>query len=328
MPADTFEGRDVLITGGLGMIGSTLAHWMVRHGAQVTIADSRLEPDGANVFNRAGIEERVRVLDVDIRDDAIEEHVAGQDYIFNLAGQVSHNDSLKSPRLDLDINYRGHVNVLEACIRVNPDVKILHSGSRLQYGRIEYNPVPETHPRNPATPYAVNKNAAEHDYRYCYEMHGVRTVCFRIANPFGPRSQMKHSKYSMINWFLRQAMEDKTITIYGDGRQQRDYIYVDDLVEAFVHAAASPRTDGGVYNVGSGRATRFVEMVETIVELVGSGRVEFVPWPEDYTNVETGDYWANISAIAKDADWEPKTPFREGVEKTYVYYRHHRDRYW
>ena len=140
----------------------------------------------------------------------------------------------------------GHVNVLEAGLRHNQNVKIFHCGSRLQYGRIQYNPVPESHPRNPVTPYAVNKNAAEQYYRYCHDVHGLRTVCFRVANPYGPRSQMRHSQYSMVNWFLRQATEDKTITVYGDGKQVRDYIFIDDLVEAFLAAAASGKTDGRV----------------------------------------------------------------------------------
>lgn len=328
MESDTFEGRSALVTGGLGMIGSSIARRLVALGAEVTVVDSRLEPYGANPFNLSGIEDRVRVLEVDIRDPAMVDLVPGQDFIFNLAGQVSHNQSLTDPKLDLDINYWGHVNVLEACLRRNRDVKILHCGSRLQYGRIQYNPVPESHPRNPVTPYAVNKNAAEQYYRYCHDVHGLRTVCFRVANPYGPRSQMKHSQYSMVNWFLRQAVEDNTITVYGDGKQVRDYIYIDDLVEAFLAAAASEKTDGRVYTVGSGQPTRFVEMVQTIVEIVGRGRFELVPWPEDYVNVETGDFWANIEAISSDAGWQPRVPFREGVGRTHEYYQRFRHEYW
>jgi len=328
MTTAAFEGRTALVTGGLGMIGSSLARRLVELGARVTIVDSRLEPYGANLFNIAGIEDELKVLEVDIRDEKIADIVVGQDYLFNLAGQVSHNDSLTNPKLDLDINYWGHVNVLEACLRHNRDVKIFHCGSRLQYGRIQYNPVPESHPRNPATPYAVNKNAAEQYYRYCHDVHGLCTVCFRVANPYGPRSQMKHSKYSMVNWFLRQATEDKTLTVYGDGKQVRDYIYIDDLVEAFLAAAASEKTDGRVYTVGSGQPTRFVEMVQAIIEIAGSGRFELVPWPEDYVNVETGDFWTNITEITSDAGWQPHVSFREGVERTHEYYQNFRDRYW
>lgn len=328
MLTNAFEGKSALITGGLGMIGSSIARRLVSVGADVTIADSRLEPYGANLFNLSGFEDRLRLLDVDIRDPAISDCVRGHDYIFNLAGQVSHNESLRDPKRDLDINYWGHVNVLEACLQNNKDVKILYSGSRLQYGRIQYNPVPEGHPRNPATPYAVNKNAAEQYYRYCHDVHGLRTVCFRVANPYGPRSQMKHSMYSVVNWFLRQATEGNTITIYGDGKQVRDYIYIDDLVEAFLSAAVSDQADGRVYNVGSGQPTHFVEMVQTIIEVVGSGKFELVPWPEDYVNVETGDFWSNIGEVSKDTGWRPRVSFREGVELTHEYYRRFRDHYW
>ncbi len=251
----TTAGRSkrVLITGGLGMIGSTLAIKFVRMGCTVTLVDARIEPFGANLFNIDPIKDKVRVNIADIRDkEAMKWLVQDQDLIFNLAGQVSHNDSMHHPFLDADINYIGHMNVLECVRRYNPEAVVLHAGSRLQFGRIETIPVAEDHPLRPRTPYAMNKTAAENMYLFYHQVHGLRCVVFRIANPYGPRSQMRHSKYSMINWFLRQAMEDKPITVFGDGSQIRDYIYVEDLAEAFIAAAGTDACVGQTLKVGSG----------------------------------------------------------------------------
>ncbi|MBL0059831.1 MAG: NAD-dependent epimerase/dehydratase family protein [Elusimicrobia bacterium] len=198
---------------------------------------------------------------------------------------------------------------------------MLHAGSRLQFGRIQNIPVDENHPLNPRTPYALNKTAAENMYRFYHEMYGIPCVLFRIANPYGPRSQMKHSKYSMVNWMLRQAMENKTIRIFGSGEQIRDYIYVDDLAEAFLQAAVTPACRGQVYNVGSGVGTTFKDMVQRILDTVGSGSVQYVPWPENYVNVETGDYVTHIEKFKKATGWFPLVAFKEGVQKTFDFYK-------
>ena len=233
--SDAMRGKKVMITGGLGMIGSAIAIKAADRGACVTIVDACIDPYGANLFNVDSIREQVRINIADIRDkEAMKCLVKGQDIIFNLAGQVSHNDSMEQPFLDADINYIGHLNVLECVRRFNPEAVILNAGSRLQFGRIEKTPVDEKHPLNPRTPYALNKMAAENMYLFYNQIHHIRCVLFRIANPYGPRSQMKHSKYSMVNWFIRQAMEDKPIRIFGDGQQVRDYIFVEDLAEAFL----------------------------------------------------------------------------------------------
>ena len=327
--AELFAGKKVMITGGLGMIGSTIARKLVPLGAQVTLVDAFIEPYGANDFNIADIRDKVQVSVTDIRDkDAIRHLVKGQDVIFNLAGQVSHNDSLNNPFLDADINYIGHLNVLE-CVRRNaPDAVVLMAGSRLQFGRIEKNPVDESHPLRPRTPYALNKTAAEAMYLFYHQVHRLRCVVFRIANPYGPRSQMKHSKYSMVNWFIRQAMDRQVIKVFGDGLQVRDYIYVDDLAEAFIRSAVSEACMGKVFNVGSGVGTRFKDMAETIVRAAGNGQIEFVPWPTDYINVETGDYVTDIAQIRDGLDWKPATDFDTGVEFTVEYYLKHKHHYW
>lgn len=322
MTSDAWRSKKALITGGLGMIGSSIAIKLVHRGADVTLVDACIEPYGSNVFNIETIKNDVRVNIADIRDkEAMKCLVKGQDVIFNLAGQVSHNDSLDAPFLDADINYIGHLNVLECVRRHNPDAVVMHAGSRLQYGRIEQVPVNEGHPLQPRTPYAMNKTAAENMYLFYSQIHGLRCVLFRIANPYGPRSQMRHSKYSMINWFIRQAMEGKVIKVFGDGSQIRDYIYVDDLADAFVCAAVQEKCLGEVFNVGSGVGTTFREMVDCVIAAVGSGQVACVPWPKDYVNVETGDYVADIAKIRMAASWAPQVFLAEGIARTVSYYR-------
>lgn len=321
-------GKEVMITGGLGMIGSTLAHQLVRYQAHVTIVDACIEPYGANMFNLHGIREQVEVSITDIRDrEAIKFLVQGKDIIFNLAAQVSYNDSIDDPFLDADINYIGHLNVMESVRRYNPAVKVLYSGSRLQFGKVEQNPVSEDHPLNPKTPYAFNKTVAENMYRFYTEVYGIPTVAFRIANPYGVRCQMKHAKYSIVNFFVRQAMEGKTITVFGDGEQMRDYIYVEDLTDAFLLAAASDAANGQAFNVGSGVGTKFKDMVHTVVEVVGRGEVTHVPWPENYLNVETGNYVTDISKISSRLGWQPSVSLKVGIEKTFAYYQRYKEHY-
>jgi UDP-glucose 4-epimerase len=327
--ANKIEGKEVLITGGLGMIGSTIARKLTAYGAHVTIMDACIEPYGSNFFNIDEIKNSVTLNIADIRDkESIKVLVRGKDIIFNLAAQVSHNDSIDNPFLDADINYIGHLNVLEALRNYNPDAVILHAGSRLQFGRNETVPVNENHPLRPRTPYALNKTAAENSYAFYNEMYGINCVIFRIANPYGPRSQMKHSKYSIINWFLRLIMENHSVRIFGNGSQIRDYIYVDDLANAFIAASVTENCYGHVFNIGSGKGTRFSEMVETIMQIVGSGAIEYVPWPEDYVNVETGDYVTDITKICSFTDWRPTVSLREGIELTHKYYLKNRNHYW
>jgi UDP-glucose 4-epimerase len=324
-----YAGRQVLITGGLGMIGSTIARKLVNWGADVTIVDSCVEPYGANLFNIQDIRDRAELNISDIRDkESIKILVRNKDVVFNLAGQVSHNDSMENPFLDAEINYIGHLNVLEGLRKYNRDAVVVHAGSRLQFGRNEYIPVDEKHPLRPRTPYALNKTAAENSYLFYNDIHGIRCVLFRIANPYGPRSQMKHCKYSMINWFIRQAIEGNTIKIFGDGEQLRDYIYVDDLAEAFIDAAANQKCHGEVFNIGSGVGTKFKDMVETIIATVGSGASEYIPWPADYINVETGDYITNIGKLSKAIDWKPKMDLAAGILETYAFYQKYRQQYW
>ena len=321
--------KKVLITGGLGMIGSTIAHKLVEIGADVTLIDAFIEPYGANYFNIKGIENKVTVNISDIRDkESIKELVFGKDIIFNLAGQVSHNDSLENPFLDADINYIGQLNVLEAVRKYASNATVLFAGSRLQFGEIEKIPVSEDHPLKPKTPYALNKGASENLYLFYHRVHSISTVVFRIANPYGPRAQMRHPKYCIINWFLRLAIDNQTIKIFGDGNQVRDYIYIDDLAEAFILAAVNERAAGEVFNIGSGVGTRFKDMANLILKNVKKGEVEHVPWPEKYINVETGDYISDIRKAERMLGWVPKTSLKEGVKRMFRYYQKNGKYYW
>lgn len=325
----TYRSRRVLLLGGLGLIGSTLAHRLVALGAHVTILDALLPQFGGNPKNIEGIEGQVSVRIGDIRDEALMRTlVPGQECIMNLAAQVSYTDSLFDPLLDLDINCRGHLLLLELCRSLGPEAKILLAGSRLQFGRIEKIPVGEDHPQLPLMPYGIHKMAAE---KYClmyHRIHRLKTAVLRLSNPYGPRQQMKHSKYGIVNWFIRQAMEGRTITVFGDGSQVRDYVYVDDVATAFLLAGALPQADGEVFNVGSGTPTSFARMAEDVVRIVGNGRIEFVPWPETYTNIETGDYVTDISLITRNLGWSPTMSLTDGIVETHRYYQRHCAAYW
>jgi len=326
---EKIKNKKVLITGGLGMIGSTLAHKLVDLGAEVTLVDSLIKPYGGNYFNIEEIKNSITVNYSDIRDiESMKILIRDKDIVFNLAAQVSHNDSLENPSLDADINYIGHLNVLEAARKYNSSAKIFHAGSRLQFGKIIKNPVAEDHPLKPLTPYALNKTAAENLYLYYHRVFDIPVVIFRIANPYGPRCQMRHSKYAIINWFIRNAMEDKEIIIFGDGTQIRDYIFVDDLADAFILASIEDSTSGEVFNIGSGIGTKFKDMVNTVVNSVGKGKIKYVPWPSDYLNVETGNYITDISKISRFLEWKPKFSLDKGIDHTIDYYKKVKEFYW
>ena len=326
---ENYKNKNILITGGLGMIGSTITKKLVFLGANVTILDSLIEPFGSNFFNVQDIKESITINISDIRDkESIKILVKNKDIVFNLAGQVSHNDSLKDPFLDADINYIGHLNVLEAIKNYNPTAKILHSGSRLQFGKILDNPVSEDHPLRPLTPYALNKTAAENLYLYYNRVFNIPVVIFRIANPYGPLCQMKHSKYAIINWFIRNAMEDKEIIIFGDGNQIRDYIFVEDLADAFILAGIEEDNSCSIYNIGSGKGTKFNEMVDSVVKIVGMGRIKNVPWPSNYLNVETGDYVTDITKVKENLKWFPRIDLNDGIVRTFEYYKKFKEYYW
>ena len=322
-------GSEILITGGAGMIGSHIARLAFRQGAGVTVLDAMLPLYGGNLFNLQGLEDAITFIRGDIRDpELMATAVQGKDIIFNLAGQVSYVDSNQDPFLDLEINCNGHLKVLEACRRHNRKAKLLFASSRFVYGAVEYNPVDENHPFNCLSIYGIHKLAGEKYYRLYYDAHDMDTVSLRIANPYGSRQQMKHSKYGIVNWFMRLALEGKPLTVFGDGLQKRDYIFNQDLAEAFLTVALTPGTAGKVYNVGSGIGTPFIEMAHMVAAAVPGTAVVQVEWPAERYFVETGDYISDLAKITAATSWRPHTSLQEGIARTVAFYRENRRHYW
>ena len=317
-----FKHKKILVIGGMGFIGSNVAKALVNEEAEVTIMDSFLQGLGSNWFNLNGIKDKVKVNISDIRDfESLLELVKGFEIIYNFAGQPIHNGSLDNPHLDKDINLDGHLNLLESCNKNNKTARILYAGSRMQLGKINHLPVDESHPSNPRSPYGVSKQAAEAYSQYFFREQGLDTVVFRISNPYGPRAQMRTHEYCIVNWFLGQLMKGNDTKVYGDGNQLRDYIFIDDLVNAYLLAGVSKNASGQIFNVGSGVGTRFKDMADSLIEIVGWGKRIDVPWPENYHNIETGDYVTDISKIKKLLNWEPKTPLLNGLKITYEFYK-------
>ena len=284
---------------------------------------------GGNLFNLEGIFGAIKFVQGDIRDGSLVKSLVREaDLIFSLAGQVSYVDSNTDPLLDLDINCKGHLQVLEACREAKSKARLVFASSRFVYGKIDYNPVDEGHPFNCLSIYGIHKLAGEKYYRFYQEAYGLETVSVRIANPYGPRQQMKHSKYGIVNWFIRLALEGKPLTIYGEGRQGRDYIFVEDLAEAMLVLAQAPGVSGEVYNLGSATSTPFIEMARLVAAAVPGTQVKQVEWPADRYFVETGDYISDIGKISAAMGWRPRTPLKEGIERTVAYYTKYREKYW
>ena len=323
-----FKEKNVLITGGLGFIGSTLAHKLVELDANVTIVDSLIPEYGGNLFNIHGIEGRVKVNISDVRDSSsIDYLIQGQDYIFNLAGTLSHIDSMKDPFTDLEINCVAQLSILEACRKYNPKVKIIFAGTRGQYGKPDYLPVDEKHLMHPTDVNGINNIAGEWYHILYNNVYRIKACSLRLTNTYGPHHQMKHHRQGIINWFIRQIMDGTKVKIFGDGKQTRDTDYVDDVVEALLLAMASEKTNGEVYNLG-GFPISLEEIVEKMIKTYGEGEYELVPFPSESKEIEIGDYIADYSKFKRIVGWEPKIDVDEGLTRTFEYYKKHKQYYW
>ena len=323
-----YRGRRVMITGGMGFIGSNLARLLVDAGAQILIVDA-LDPDyGGNQFNISGIEEYVRLNVADVRDEtAMDVLVRDREIIFNLAGQVSHIDSMRDPYTDLEINCRAQLSMLEACRKHNPRVRIVHAGTRQVYGRPEHLPVDETHLVRPADINGVNKAAGEYYHLLYNNVFGVRTTSLRLTNVYGPRQLIKHNRQGFIGWFIRLAIEGREIQVFGDGSQLRDFVYVDDAADAFLRAGASDACFGEVFNVGGGEAIAHRDLVSLLVDLAGSGTVSYVEWPEEKKRIDIGSFDTDSSKFRRTVGWRPTVTLREGLQRTIDFYRANMTRY-
>ncbi len=324
-----FSGTRVLVAGGLGFIGSNLARRLVELGADVLIVDALIPAYGGNLFNIAGIEDRVRVNIADVRNESVTNHlVQGQDFLFNLVGQVSHIDSMQDPYTDLETNCRAQIALLEACRRHNPQVKIVYTGTRQVYGRPRYLPVDEEHPVEPVDINGVHKMAAEWYHRIYHQAHGLRTVTLRLTNTYGPRMRVKDSRHGFIGWWIHQVVRGREIEIFGTGQQMRDFNYVDDVVEALLLAAAHPDTDGQVYNLGGDEPISLAELARLLVDVNGGGSYRLVPFPTDRQRIDIGDYYGDFSRIRAQLGWQPRVSLREGLARTLAFYREFGDHYW
>lgn len=319
-----YRGRPVLITGGLGFIGSNLAHRLVALGADVLIVDSLIPDYGGNRFNISGIESRVTVDTSDVRDaDAMRRLVVGREVIFNLAGQVSHIDSMRDPQTDLDINCRSQLTILEACRRHNPSTKVVYAGTRQIYGKPERLPVDETHLVRPTDINGINKAAGEQYHLVYNDVFGVRACSLRLTNVYGPRQLIRHNRQGFIGWFIRLAVEGGEIQIYGDGSQLRDFVYVDDVVDAFLRAGATDAVNGGVFNVGSPDAVSHRDLVTMLLDEAGQGSVKFIDWPEEKRRIDIGSFYSDSSRFTHTTGWSQTVPLRDGLRRTLDFYRAH-----
>ncbi|MCD4666590.1 GDP-mannose 4,6-dehydratase [archaeon] len=348
-----FNGKHVLITGGLGFIGSNLAHKLVDLGAHVIIVDSLITGLGANKFNIEDIKDKIEIPNiefggVDLRNTSkMSKIIQGVDYVFNLAGSISHSGSKENPLRDLELNLESHLSFLEVCRRYmerenfKPNLKIVFAGTRDQYGKVreEFLPVNEKQlVHHAADPQGINKHAAEF-YHLWYRNFGIKAVSLRMTNTYGPRQQMKDPGQGVLSWFIRKSMENEELQLWGGGESLRDFNYVDDVVDALLLVMASEKTDGEVYNLGSyirkdgryiddcGNIITVGKVAQLVTEIAGSGSCKIIPYPDDKKDIEPGHFSSDITKIYKKLGWKPKVSLNEGIKRTLDYYRNYKEHY-
>jgi UDP-glucose 4-epimerase len=333
MPLPSFspyKGARVLVTGGLGFIGSHLAKKLVELGADVTIVDSLIPEYGGNPYNVREIERDVHINYSDIRDRwSIRYLVKDKEFIFNLAGQVSHLDSMADPETDLDINCRSQLSLLEACREDNPDTRIVFAASRQQYGRPQFVPVTEDHPLVPVDVNGINLVAGERYHLLYDEVYGIRAVSLRLTNTYGPHLLMKHDRQGFITTFIRRAVEGETIKVFGDGSQLRDFTYVSDAVDAFLAVGVTESAYGSAFNVGGIEPAPLLEVARLCQRLADAGGgVETMPWPPERKRIDIGSIYVDHARLSEEVGWEPHVDLREGLVRTFAFYREHGEHYW
>lgn len=328
MNLQTFQDKKVLITGGIGFIGSNLAIRLVEAGAKVTLVDSLIPTYGGNLFNIEPVKYRARVNISDVRDPhAMKYLVAGHDYLFNLAGQTSHMDSMEEPENDLNINVLAQLHILEACRHHNPNVRLVFASTRQIYGRPLYIPVDEKHPLNPVDVNGINKLAGEQYHRLYYDVYGIRSTILRLTNTYGPRMRVKDARQTFLGIWIKRLLQGLPMQIYGDGKQVRDYNYVDDVVDAMLITALSDNSYGQIYNLGSEEDLSLTKTAEIMSQLHTGGSFEYIPFPPSRKSIDIGDYQGSFEKIKTQLGWTPRTNFFEGMRETIAYYKEHLDQY-
>ncbi len=321
------HGRRVLITGGLGFVGSNLARALVRLGAKVTILDSLIPEYGGNRRNVAGLERKLDINLSDVRDrHSLPAFVRGQDFLFNLAGQTSHMDSMADPETDLEINCRAQLSILEACRRHNPGIRVVFASTRQIYGRPDYLPVDEKHPLRPVDVNGINKLAGEEYHLLYSQVHGIRSTVLRLTNTIGPRMRVKDARQTFVGVWIRQLLEDRPFEVWG-GEQLRDFTYVDDAVEALVLAAIRPEAEGRVFNLGGPPPVTLRQLAELLVAVNGAGQFVTKRFPATRKKIDIGDFYADYGLISSTLGWRPRTDLRTALRRTLAFFRKERVHY-
>lgn len=323
----SYKGRRVVITGGLGFIGSNLARTLVRLGAHVTLVDSMIPEYGGNLHNIRGLEGKLTVNIADVRDPHCLPHLLrGAGYLFNLAGQTSHLDSMHDPETDLAINCQAQLSILQCCRKHNPDVKVVYAGTRQIYGRPGNLPVAEDHPIHPVDINGIHKAAGEHYHLLYHEVYGLRTTALRLTNTIGPRMRVKDARQTFVGIWIRLLLEGKPIEVWG-GDQLRDFTYVDDVVKALLISGADSCADGKVYNLGGREVVTLRELADLAVDANGGGRRRIKKFPAERKRIDIGDYYSDWSLIKEELGWRPRVGIRAALAKTLAYYRKHLEHY-
>lgn len=316
-----FADANVLITGGAGFIGANLARRLVNEGADVTIIDSLIPEYGGNLANLEGIRDKIHLNIADVRDPhAMRQLVQGRDFLFNLAGQTSHMDSMSDPFTDLDINAKAQLSILEACRAQNPAAKIVFAGTRQIYGRPDYLPVDETHPIRPVDINGIHKVAGEWYHTLYTTVYGVQSTVLRLTNTYGPCMRIKDARQTFVGVWVRLALEGKPFEVWG-GQQLRDFTYVDDCVDAILLAAAHPRANGRVYNLGGDSVVSLRELADLLTDLHPDVSYILREFPAERKKIDIGDYYSNDARIREELGWQTKTSLRDGLAKTLAYFK-------
>jgi UDP-glucose 4-epimerase len=319
--SDHFGGAKVLITGGLGFIGSNLAERLVGLGAEVLLLDSLAPEYGGNLHNIDGLDGKVKINISDVRDPySMKYLVQGQDFLFNLAGQTSHLDSMTDPYTDLEINCHSQLSILEACRQHNPKIKVIYASTRQIYGKPDYLPVDERHLLRPVDVNGINKMAGEWYHILYNNVYGVRACALRLTNTIGPRMRIKDARQTFVGVWIRLLLEGRPFEVWG-GQQLRDFTYVDDCVDAMLLAASSDRANGGVFNLGGDCVISLIDLARLLVEVNGTGEYVIRAFPDDRKKIDIGDYYSDYSLIRRSLGWEPKVGLEEGLRRTIEFYR-------
>jgi UDP-glucose 4-epimerase len=324
-----FANKNVLITGGLGFIGSQLAARLVLLGAHVTLVDSLIPEYGGNLANVEAIKDKVQINIADVRDEhSMDYLVRERDFLFNLAGQTSHADSMTNPYTDLDINCRAQLSILEACRKHNQKIKLVFASTRQIYGKPDYLPVDEQHLLHPTDVNGINKMAGEWYHILYNNVYGIRAVSLRLTNTYGPCMRVKDARQTFLGIWIKRLIEGQLIDVFGDGKQLRDFNYVDDVVDAMLFSAADEAANGQIYNLGSDEVVSLADLAQMMVEVNGSGEFRIVPFPPERKAIDIGDYYANYYKVKHALGWQPRIKLREGIRRSLEYYRANREKYW